>query len=526
VRTPTNRRRPRFIAAFAAVLLIPVTLAAPLRAEVRLPAIVSDNMAIQSNAQARIWGWADPGEEVTVTLGVTSLPKVKADDGGRWIVALPAQKPGKVSDITVVGASGGAPLTIKNIIAGEVWLCSGQSNMEFHVWELPTAKDVAAKANDPSIRLFTVPRKSEQTPANDCRGQWVECSPEAVSNFTAVGYFFGRELRSQLDVPIGLIHSAYGGTPAEAWTSNEALSSDPEFAPILDRAAKYPIEYPGMLEKYDRDYKKWEATTQEAIAHGANPATTQPAPRPPPNPDKNSNLASVLFNGMIHPIVPYTIRGAIWYQGETNGDRGYQYRKLLPTMIADWRKQWGEGDFPFGIVQLANWGRGGSWEELREAQAMTAANVPACGLAVTIDIGDTEDIHPKNKQEVGHRLALWALASVYGKEIEFSGPVYDSMKIEGSSIRISFKHATDGLKVKGDEPLKGFTIAGEDQKFVTADAKIDGSTVVVHSDDVSKPVAVRYAWAPDPPCNLYNNSDLPAVPFRTDEWPGKTINAK
>lgn len=515
------RMNPRLVLSFRAVLLS-VVLSTAVNAEVRLPALISDNMTIQQGVQARIWGWADPGEEVTVTLGSTALPKVKADAKGKWVLALPKQKSGKVADLTVAGLRNS--ITVHDIIAGEVWLCSGQSNMEFSLKGLQDAQETIDAANYPEIRLFYVERKTANDPADDVRGKWRLCTPDTAKSFSAVGYFFGREIHQKRHVPVGLIESAWGGTICEAWTSREAIAAQSELKHLLDKKEQYTKEYPNLLAEYHEEEAKWVATTQEAAAAGQ--PTTQRAPRKPAAPEENPNLASVLYNGMIAPIASYNIRGAIWYQGESNARRAYQYRTLLPTMIADWRNRFAVGDFPFGIVQLASWSDGGVWAEMREAQSMTAAQIPNCGLAVAIDVGDAKDIHPKDKMTVGHRLALWALACVYGDKIDYSGPVYHSMKQEGNAIRIAFKHVTNGLVSHDGAPLRGFTIAGQDQQFVQADAKIDGDSVIVSSSEVSKPVAVRYGWSDVSDCNLYNKADLPTVPFRTDNWKEVTRDNK
>jgi sialate O-acetylesterase len=330
---------------------------------------------------------------------------------------------------------------------------------------------------------MTVPRILSHTPKENADTSWVECHPQTVGNFSAVAYFFGRALHQELDIPIGLINTSWGGTAAEAWTSRKTLETTPECLPILERA--YAPE--------------------------------------------DANGPSVLYNGMIAPLLPYAIRGAIWYQGESNVGRASQYRTLFPAMIQDWRQSWGQGDFPFLFVQLANfWERQtvpseSDWGELREAQLMTLA-LPNTGMAVAIDLGEAEDIHPKNKQDVGLRLALAALATVYGREIPHSGPIYERMEIEGSRIRLHFRHTNGGLMVKGSETLEGFAIAGESRRFVWAEARIDDDTVLVSSAQVTEPVAVRYGWHHNPLCNLYNRTGLPASPFRTDDWPGVTVN--
>jgi sialate O-acetylesterase len=325
-------------------------------------------------------------------------------------------------------------------------------------------------------------------------------------------------------VPIGLIHTSWGGTPAEAWTSAAALAAEPELAPIGKDWEQKLADYPKSLEKYRNQLDEWHQASLKAETDG-KPAP--PPPQFPSDPYSSSWRAAGLYNGMVAPLIPYGIRGAIWYQGESNADRAYQYRKLFPVMIQDWRRAWGQGDFPFLFVQLAgfvqDWSPKTTWAELREAQLRTLS-LPKTGMAVAADIGDPYDIHPKNKQEVGRRLALAAQAIAYGKDVVYSGPVYESKTLEGDKIRLRFKHVTGGLTAKGGKPLKGFEIAGEDRKFVPAQANIEGNTVVVRSDKVPRPVAVRYAWADYPECSLYNRAGLPASPFRTDDWPGVTAD--
>jgi len=439
-------------------------------AEIRLPAIVGDHMVLQSGQPLPIWGWADPGEMVAVTIPGQSVT-AKAGEDGRWQVKLAKLEPGDPFDMAVTGSSG-SKVIVKDILVGEVWVCSGQSNMEWPVTRaLQPEKEIAA-ANFPNIRLFIVQRKKSPQPETDCLGAWTRCSPDSVPGFSAVGYFFGRHLHRELDVPVGLIKTSWGGTPAELWTRREVLEGDPALKPLAERG-------------------------------------------------------STLYNGMIAPLIPLGIRGAIWYQGEANCSRAYQYRTLLPAMIQNWRTDWGQGDFPFGIVQLAPFRYGrldpACCAELWEAQLLTHKNVPNTGLVVTTDIGNVSNIHPTNKQEVGRRLGLWALATVYGKEdLVYSGPIYKSMAIEGDKIRLRFDHVGGGLASRDGKPLSHFTIAGADKRFHPATATIDGDTVVVRSEEVKRPIAVRYAWRDDAVPNFGNQEGLPASPFRTDTFPGVT----
>jgi sialate O-acetylesterase len=423
-------------------------------------------------------------------------------------------------EMTVAGKN---TLKLTNILVGEVWVCSGQSNMEWSLNRINNGDKEIAEAKYPKIRLFMVAKATAAAPQADCKGQWVECSPQTVPPFSAVGYLFGRQLHQDLGVPVGLIGSNWGGTPAESWTSREMLEADPDLKVIYDRWKQNAENYSKALEAWEKSKEKsladWKAAADKAKAEGKQ-APRQPAP--PNDPAKSPHCPTSLYNGMIAPLIPLGIRGAIWYQGESNAGRPVEYRKLFPAMITDWRKHWGEGDFTFLFVQLANFmarknePTASNWAALREAQTMTLA-LPKTGMAVIIDIGEANNIHPKNKQDVGKRLALAAEAGTYGKDVVYSGPMYESMKVEGDKVHLKFKHIGGGLVAKGDK-LTGFAVAGEDKKFVWADAKIEGDTVVVSAKDMVKPLAVRYAWADNPECNLYNKADLPAVPFRTDDW--------
>jgi sialate O-acetylesterase len=382
-------------------------------------------------------------------------------------------------------------------------------------------EEETAAAEFPEIRLFQVPKTAAETPEWDVPGGWVETTPETARDFSAVGYFFGRRLHREQGVPVGLVHSSWGGTAAEWWTRREVLEGNPALKDIVARWKKAGEDYEARLREYEAlQRKRTEAGPDAGGAAGAD----APDSIEPPVPPEPRTRPGALFNGMIAPLVPYRIRGVIWYQGESNVGRAKEYRELFPAMIRDWRAQWGQGAFPFLFVQLANFGERkadpgpSAWADLRESQ-LRALSVPNTAMAVIIDIGEGDDIHPKNKHDVGIRLSLAALGTVYDRDAVYSGPVYDSMEIEGHRIRLHFNHAESGLVARGGE-LRGFAVAGEDRKFVGADAEIDGETVVVTSDRVPNPVAVRYAWADDPEVSLYNEAGLPASPFRTDEWPG------
>ncbi len=480
-------------------------------ADVKLPAIISDNMVLQEESKANVWGWAEPGEKVSVKFA-DKTAEAAADAEGKWNVRFEELKPGVEGDMTIAGKN---TITVKNVIVGEVWVCSGQSNMEFTVRGTMNAAEEIAAAKFPAIRCFTVRKSAQLEPQVDCVGKWEVCTPETVPGFTAVGYFFGRQLHQNMKVPVGLIHTSWGGTPAEYWTPTEVLTADPAFKPILDSWEKAKADYPKAKETYDQALADWKVVAEKAKADGTKPPRAPNAPR---GGDAIGGPGS-LYNGMVAPILPYTIQGGTWYQGESNASRATEYARLFPTMIVSWRRAWG-AEFPFLFVQLANFmarkeAPGESqWAELREAQLMTL-ELPHTGMAVAIDVGEAEDIHPKNKQEVGRRLALAAEATVYFRETEYSGPIFSGSQEEEGKIRLSFRNAV-GMKAADGERLKGFAIAGADKKFVWADAEIQGDHLVVSSPQVAKPVAVRYAWADNPECNLVNGVGLPASPFRTD----------
>jgi sialate O-acetylesterase len=490
----TSRNNLLFV--LIAISTVFIIMPSPVMADVRMPQIFSDNMVLQRDTEITVWGWADPGEQVTVTLGGQNRVAETGIDG-RWEVSLTSMKAGGPFKMLVNGKNS---LEFSNILVGDVWICSGQSNMEWPVSRSADADNEIANADYPEIRLFTVPREIAVIPADDLAGGiWEECSPETVASFSAVGYFFGRHIHKETGVPVGLINSSWGGTIAETWISRETMGTIEDFKEVMASA--------DLVDLKQR---------QDEIVNGG------------PN-----SFPTLLFNGMINPVTSFNIKGAIWYQGESNAGRAYQYREVFPALITDWRKQWGQEELPFFFVQLANFMAPVSdpvesgWAELREAQAMTLS-LPATGMAVAIDIGEADDIHPLNKQDVGKRLALSALKVTYGRDIVHSGPVYDYMRVEGDRIRISFTSTGSGLIPKDKYGyLKGFAIAGKDRKFYWAKAIIENNDIVVYSDQVNNPVAVRYAWANNPDdANLYNNEGLPASPFRTDDWPGITFGVK
>ena len=629
-------------------------LAWPLAAAPSLPSLFGDHMMVQRGRPVPVWGWADPGEKISVTLGAATAATVAAPDG-RWRVDLPAQQPGGPLTLTVAGKT---TLRFRDVLAGEVWVASGQSNMAFPMSRAVTAAEDLPAAADAEIRLFTVPRASALQPLDRFPGAWQLASPESARDFSAVAYYFARELHRRLGVPVGIIHNSWSGSIADEWTDPASLKSDPDFAPILERWRAALPQASGYVEKpfeFDLEFDRfefvprpgaaqppallagfpngkfrselgaawsytWDSAPQTGfeIAPGGSTARlsgrlfttdtallrfssaapadlgaysalrfrhrgsgafrlallagerryTAPVIQPraewteavlpfdtlrsfgaggrqPFAPRAVTGLAiepgsgrdaervpSGLYHAMLCPLVPYGIRGVVWYQGEGNSGRAFQYRKLLPAMIRGWRQAWGQGDFPFVIVQLPYYRQrpvnpsGGGWAELREAQLMTFRNVPKTGLVVTIDTGDAGDPHPRDKRPVGTRVALWAEGDVYGKGGIYSGPLFDSASIEGAGVRVRFHHTGTGLTGLDGGALRGFAIAGEDRKFVWAGASVEGETVVVSSPQIPKPVAVRYAWSDNPDCNLGNREGLPASPFRTDDWPGLTFAAR
>jgi sialate O-acetylesterase len=654
------------------LLLIAVNSAS---AELRLPALIADHMVLQQQMAVPIWGWADPGEQVTVSASWSLSKPVSsaADIDGKWRVTLDTPKAG--GPYRIEFKTDEDAMTVDNVMVGEVWVCSGQSNMQMGlVRSDPWTKGVfnykseIAAADYPNIRLFSVTRKFADTPQADCEGTWSPCSPETVPEFSAVAYFFARKVHQETGLPIGLIHTSWGGTPAEAWMSDSALRKLPDFVPVLeqlklsdDAIEKLKQEHEQKMAKWSKDLDQavakvspgahrtdaddvawpvmklptiWEAaghgdldgvvwfrkkidipadwqgkdlvlelgpiddldttyvngtkvgevTTYyggylkpriytvpaDAVTAGTNVIavkvtdntgdggiygkpdqlkiypvgyTGEPlslagdwnyyiavdlkefAPMPISRAVvKNQNTPTLLYNAMLAPIIPYGIKGAIWYQGESNATRAHQYRQLFPALIINWRTDWAQGDFPFYFTQIApfQYDIEGICPELQEAQLMTLA-LPNTGMAVTTDIGNIKDIHPRNKQMVGRRLARWALAKGYGhNDRVFSGPLYRSMQKEGAKVRLQFDHTGSGLMALGGD-LKHFTMAGADKKFVEATAEIDNNTILVYSEQVTDPVAVRYAWSNTAVGNLYNFDGLPASPFRTDDWDGVTL---
>ncbi len=465
---------PRLFAAIVVVVLVSPTL----RADLNVPKIFSDSMVLQRDQSIPVWGWEDAGTEVHV-LFEGEVKKATAGDDGKWMVRLSPQKAGGPYKMVIEGQN---RVEFNDVLVGEVWLCSGQSNMEWTVSNSNNPKEEIAVANHPRIRHIKFAHRPSAEPLTDVPSSgWQVCSPKTVGGFTGVGYFFGRELQGELDVPVGLIGCNWGGTRIEPWTPSVGFKETPGLSDIADKLDEFPTK-----------------NNQGKVNH-------------------QSPLA--LYNGMVHSIVPYGMRGAIWYQGESNNGEGMLYHEKMKALIHGWRKVWGNDSMPFGFVQLAPYTYGGDPTRLAgiwEAQTATL-KVPHTGMAVTVDVANLKDIHPRNKQDVGRRLALWALSESYGqKGVVYSGPIYKSMKVKGSGIRVSFDHVGGGLVSRDDKPLNWFTIAGDNGKFVEATATIDGQDVVVTAESVAKPTAVRFGWSQLAEPNLSNKEGLPASPFRTD----------
>jgi len=486
-----------------------LTAAQPASADVTLPNVFGSHMVLQRDQPNRVWGRAAAGEEVTVTIAGQSHSAV-ADDKGDWKVTLEPLSVGKPLEMVVQGRN---ELRLEDVLVGEVWVCSGQSNMQWSVNASSDAELVKLAANTPTIRMINFPQVGSQEPIWSHDRKWMVCSPETVGSFSAVGYFFARQLHQTLNVPIGMVNNAWGGSACEAWVNRDVLNATESMAPLMNRWQASEARFAELSTKTDRSA---EEEKQFNALKGQMAGNSRPAN---------------IYNGVLKSHLGYGIRGAIWYQGESNASRAYQYRELFPLMIQNWRDQWGQGDFPFYWVQLADFRNEvavpgeSDWAELREAQTMTMDRLPNTGEAVIIDIGEAKDIHPRNKVDVGTRLARWALANQYGYPVAFQSPRYRSMEIDADKVILTFAHVESGWRPFDVPTPIGFAIAGEDRKFVNAAAKIlpDGR-IEVTSAEVSNPLAVRYAWADNPICNLYSNDDLPLTPFRTDDWPGITIN--
>jgi sialate O-acetylesterase len=555
------------------------------RADVRPHALFSDGAVLQQGTPVPVWGMADPGETVGLTVYRDGQPVAPAawtaaDAEGHWRLNLaPFEEAGGPYELQFTGKSN--KVTVKDVLVGEVWVCGGQSNMEWPLQRSANPKEAVANSANPKIRLFKVANQPSQVPEGNARGRWAQCGPESVERFSAVGYYFGRDLQKKLGVPIGLIQNAWGGTPAEVWTSRPVLTSDPKLSYLVrsyeQRLWDYPKQqedYEAALKQYQEEVEKAKKEKEKAEAEEAEkakkeqeaadskqpgkapaeaakpqdkaaPKTTEQKvaadnkkddrdrPKEPKKPIDPKTAVStspyILYNSRVATIIPYAIRGAIWYQGESNAGpgRAEEYAYLFPTMIKTWRHDWGQGDFPFLFVQLAPFQKieeeptDRPWAWLREAQRQTSLTLPNAAMAVITDVGDEKDIHPKQKQPVGERLAAAALALAYHQKVPYTGPVYDSMKVVDGKAILTFKNADAGLEARGSE-LTGFTVAGTDGKFVRAEAMVQGNQVIVSSPSVHEPVAVRFGWDNHPVVNLWGKDGLPASPFRTDNFPSPT----
>lgn len=474
--------------------------------------LFSNNMVLQRGVAVPIWGTANEGEKVTVEFNGQKVSTIAKD--GKWMVKLnPLKVSKKPLTMTISGEN---TLKIENILVGEVWVCSGQSNMEMTIgsaWPKPitNVKEEMANANYPEIRQYHIFKKASDTLISDANTNWVICDTGSVKDFTAVGYFFARDLYKSLNVPIGMLFTAWGGTPAENWTTRASLEANPELKVCAENYDKAVKNYPTALADFKKNQAsimaKWAADTAAAkLSH-------KPLPKKPDAPRNPAGGAGGLYNAMINPLIPYAIKGVIWYQGESNSGKSKQYRTLFPTMINDWRKNWNQGEFPFLFVQIAPYQ--GMNPEIREAQLLTLNKVSNTGMAITTDCGDSTAIHPAHKQPVGNRLQLAARALAYKEKIEYSGPLYKNFEVKDNTIEISFTHVGKGLLAK-DGDLTGFTIAGDDKKFVPAKAVIKGDKIIVSSSEVANPKAARFGWTYIPINNFYNKDGIPASPFRTD----------
>ena len=502
------------ITTFFATLIALLILSGLSLQALNLPRIFSNNMVLQRNLPIKIWGWANPGETVDVSFLTQNRSAVAAQDG-KWMVTFgPTPANATPSEITIT--AGEKHVTLKNILVGEVWICSGQSNMEFTLKETDRAKEAIETADYPLIRQFKAPHVTNNIPQKDVPGSWAICTPGTAPDFTAAGYHFALELQKNLHVPIGLINTSWGGTRIEPWTDPEGFKVSDKLNDISELIANSDNQNIKNQFAYLDKLENWAKTSRETLKAGTKLANYPGGI--PDHPLNGPGKPTGIYNAMIAPLVPYGIRGAIWYQGESNNGEGMLYYEKMKALISSWRRIWGQGEFPFLYVQLApyTYGKPENLPAIWEAQS-AALNISNTGMAVTTDIGNVSDIHPKNKAEIGRRLALWALAKTYVVgSAEYSGPVYTAMKIKGKKIILTFDHGT-GLKSNDSKPLTWFTIAGKDKKFIAAKAEIVGNTIVVSNDGLKKPAAVRFGWSELAEPNLVNGSGLPASPFRTDK---------
>jgi sialate O-acetylesterase len=498
-----------------------------------LPQVFATNMVLQRDMPVCIWGKAQTDSTVFVFFEKQRAVTV-ADHQGNWTAWLqPLAVNRQPQTLKIFGD--GVEITYENVLVGDVWLCSGQSNMEWPVRGADEADELIATAKDPLLRLCDVGRRYAASPQFNTYMRWAECDSNTIGGFSAVGYYFGKNLREKLDIPIGLIKAAWGGTPCEAWTSKSALDANPKLVSVRELWEKQVADYPERVTRWQKAseeaYQKQMQWLKDNPGEDAIKAQNKfRMPRKPYPPDATPFAPSVLFNGMIAPVLPFSMKGAIWYQGEANAGRPDEYRELLPTMIKDWRDRMASTPLPFGIVQLANFREpldhnnlpeDAGWAHLRDAQKHTAQTMSDVGMVTIIDIGEAKNIHPRNKRDVGKRLSLWAIHDVYGMDIAHTGPVFDSATVNGGRMLLQFTKVGSGLKTADDKPLTEFILADSNRNWHWAQAKIIGKdTIEVWCDAVPNPVAVRYAWAINPAAaNLTNDSGLPASPFRTDDWP-------
>ncbi|MDE0595427.1 MAG: hypothetical protein OSB65_09285 [Roseibacillus sp.] len=509
------------------LLPLPVIALAGSVSGVELPTMFSNHAVLQRGEAVPVWGWATPSESVKVSFAGQSKQAV-ANEKGEWRIELAPMKANvKGRELVVTGSKSG-PVTVSDLLVGEVWMASGQSNMQWALSATERAKEDIPKATFPAVRMFLTDLVTAATPQRRVGGKWHETNPENAGKFSAVGYYFALNLHTELGVPVGIIRTAWGGKPSEAFTSRETLSSKPEGKALIEKLDQEMKRFDAGKAKanYEKKLAAWEAIRKANQAEPDPKKRVKLGRRPgkPAAPALSPNRPMSIYHGMIHPWVGYAMKGAIWYQGESNARRAKEYETIFPLLILDWRRQW-QKELPYYFVQLANFrkpstdpGTPDSWAELQNAQRLTLS-LPKTGMAVINDIGTANNIHPPNKKDVGERLARWALAQDYGKkDVVVCGPLFKAAKNEGGKIRISFEHAR-GLKSRDAKPLARFEIAGEDKIWHWADAAIESETVLVSSKDVPKPVAVRYAWASNPEgANLINSEGLPASLFRTDEW--------
>lgn len=494
-----------------------VLFAFQVQAQIKLPSIFGDHMVLQQKQDNPVWGRAKPNEKITVEINGQSHTTI-ADAKGTWRVLLKPIPAGGPYKMYIQGDH--SKFFFEDILVGEVWICSGQSNMQWSLRNTNSGELAIATSNYPKIRLISVPQVGTSMPQDDFNGEWEAASPETTPDFSAIGYFFGQRLHHALDVPIGLIDNAWGGSAAEAWVNRDVLESYKNYSALMSSWKKLEQTY-----NYEEELKKWNESMEEWKAGNREEAM----PRKPGNLLTGNHRPANIYNGVLHPTIGYGIKGVIWYQGESNAGRSYQYRDLFPLMIQNWRKEWKQGDFPFYYVQLADFmaesdqPEESGWAELREAQTMTKDKLSNVGEAVIIDLGEGRDIHPRNKQTVADRLVRIALARDYHKNIIYEGPRYKSMEVKGDKILLTFDSVGQGLYSFDTREPQGFAIAGADKKFVWAEGKIiSNNQMEISSESVKNPVAVRYAWANNPKCNMYNRDGLPMTPFRTDSWEGVT----